>query len=122
MNLGEKIKTLREKKGLYQKDSAEELGVSTSTIGKYETDKRKPDYEVINRIADFFGVTTDWLLGREEENRTEKSPKFLTEVKEFEIIPVVGTIAAGEPVFAEQNIIDYRKVPTEEDSRKKKRN
>lgn len=63
MSLGKRLIKLREDRGLYQKDIAGLLGVSNQTISDYEKDKKKPRYEKIEIIANYFGVTTDYLLG-----------------------------------------------------------
>lgn len=64
MNTGKIITALRNEKGLYQKELAAHLKVSTGTISNYEKGHHAPDLETLCRIADFFGVTTDYLLGR----------------------------------------------------------
>ena len=55
----------RELKGLTQKDLGKILGVSDGAVANYENGKREPNLETVLRLADLFGVTTDWLLGRE---------------------------------------------------------
>lgn len=61
---GKRLKTLREKKDMLQKDLAEILDVSSGAIGMYENGKRTPDYEILKKIADYFEVSVDYLLGR----------------------------------------------------------
>ena len=68
MSVGSKIKELRNAKGLTQVQFANLFKVSSGTIAMWETDKRQPDGEKLSKLADFFGVTTDYLLGREEKN------------------------------------------------------
>ncbi len=58
------FKRLRSSSGLTQVEIAEKLGISRSTIGMYETGAREPDFETLEKIADFFNVDTDYLLGR----------------------------------------------------------
>ncbi|MDQ2087404.1 helix-turn-helix transcriptional regulator [Herbivorax sp. ANBcel31] len=58
------IKQLREEKGLSQKDIAEYLGITRQAIASYELAKREPDYEILHKLADYFGVSADYLLGR----------------------------------------------------------
>src|SRR5690606_35436184 len=65
MSLGSKIKQLRERNGIQQKDFAKKIGVSNVVLSRYESGERKPDYDTLIKIADFFEVTTDFLLGRE---------------------------------------------------------
>lgn len=64
MELPEVIKHLRSNKGFSQRELAKILNVSPSTIAMYETGQRAPDTETIKIFADFFNVTTDYLLGR----------------------------------------------------------
>lgn len=61
------FKRLRTSSGLTQVEMAEKLGISRSTIGMYETGAREPDFETLEKIADFFNVDTDYLLGRTEK-------------------------------------------------------
>lgn len=58
------FKRLRISAGLTQVEMASKLGISRSTIGMYETGAREPDFETLEKIADFFNVDTDYLLGR----------------------------------------------------------
>lgn len=65
--IGEKIKELRKEKGVTQEELAKNIDVSTSMVGMYETDARKPSYEVLIKIATYFEVSTDYLLNVEEK-------------------------------------------------------
>ena len=60
---GERLKALREKKGLTQPELAKELQISPSAVGMYETNAREPSDELKIRIADFFNVSLDYLAG-----------------------------------------------------------
>lgn len=60
---GKRLKELRKEKGLTQKELAEKLNRSTSTIGMCETEKREPSADLLSDCAKFFEVTTDYLLG-----------------------------------------------------------
>jgi transcriptional regulator with XRE-family HTH domain len=68
--LGERLKILRENKELLQKDVALAIGVSDRTIGMYEQERREPDLETLNKLADYFNVTSDYLLGRTDKPNT----------------------------------------------------
>lgn len=61
----EQLQTLRKQKGLTQGEISDIIGVKLSTYQKYERDVIFPPYDTLIRIADFYGVTTDYLLGRE---------------------------------------------------------
>lgn len=59
----ERLRLLREEKGLLQKDIAELLNISTSAYGYYEQGKRTPDIHVIQVLAEFYNISSDWLIG-----------------------------------------------------------
>lgn len=61
------FKQLRISSGLTQIEIAQKLGISRSTIGMYETGAREPDFETLEKIADFFNVDIDYLLGRTDK-------------------------------------------------------
>lgn len=61
------FKRLRNSCGLTQAEMAEKIGISRSTIGMYETGAREPDFETLEKIADFFNVDIDYLLGRTDK-------------------------------------------------------
>lgn len=63
-----RIRELREDRDLRQIDVAEKTGIDQKTISNYETGKTLPDSYAIIRLADFFGVTCDYLLGVSERN------------------------------------------------------
>ena len=60
------LKDLRTEKGLSQDEFAKELGISKGAVSYYETGQRVPDIVVLSAIADYFEVSTDFLLGRTE--------------------------------------------------------
>lgn len=62
--LSERLKLLRTEKNLLQRDVAKFLKITASAYGFYEQGKRIPDSDMLNRIADFFNVSVDYLLGR----------------------------------------------------------
>lgn len=61
---GERLKLLRNERSMFQRNLAELLNVAPSTIGMYERGQRDPDTETIKFLAEYFNVSTDWLLGR----------------------------------------------------------
>lgn len=72
-NIGYRISELRKQAGMSQFQLAKVLDIAASTLGMYETGKREPSLKVMQRIADYFGVTTDYLLGRPEEKKEKDS-------------------------------------------------
>lgn len=59
------LKALRERKNITQADLAAALEVSPPAVGLWEQGRRQPDSDTLVRIANFFGVTTDYLLGND---------------------------------------------------------
>lgn len=171
---------LRKRENLSQQELAEKTGLTRSAIGMYETGKREPDFETLEKIADFFNVNMDTLLGkssafmlnisvgsriraaREAKNMTQEelgaacgitkqsifkyesgiitnipldrlekiasaldvTPAYLMGWKEaantppgfqpippMTEVPLVGRIACGDPILAEENVEDMVSVP-----------
>lgn len=67
MDISNLLKTLRVEKGLSQARLAKVLGITQDSISLWENGKRFPDTQYITKLADFFGVSTDYLLGRSDE-------------------------------------------------------
>ncbi len=64
IELGNKIKQLRNQKGFTQSELAKKLGISTSAVGMYEQGRREPDNQTLIRICNFFNVSSDWLISK----------------------------------------------------------
>lgn len=64
--IGHKLKELREERGMKQDELAKKLSVSPSAIGMYEINKREPNNELIKKIANFFNVSVDYLMGNSD--------------------------------------------------------
>jgi len=65
--LPERLLALRSERGLSQKGLVEKMGFALNTYVRYERGERVPDADALIRIADFYGVTLDYLVGRAEE-------------------------------------------------------
>ena len=70
--LGEQIKKLRCQKGFTQQQLADYLHISPSAVGMWEKNRNEPDIETLKKLADFFGVTVDYLIGRETTTSTQE--------------------------------------------------
>ncbi|MEK4702013.1 helix-turn-helix transcriptional regulator [Solibacillus sp. FSL R7-0668] len=64
---GDRLRSLREGKGLSQKELADKLNINRSTYARYETSSTQPDYDILNAVANFYDVSVDYLLGRINE-------------------------------------------------------
>lgn len=118
--MGQRIKELRKSLGMTQFSLAEAIGVSKSAIGMYETDKREPDNETLECIADYFNVDIDYLYGKSDiRNKYEwwktysskidpytdiQFPSNILPLPTMRKIPLIGTIACGTPILATENL------------------
>lgn len=102
---GNVLKTLRESIGMNQEELSEKFGISKSTIGMYETNKREPNFELLKEFARFFNVSTDYLLEQIKKD----------DLSNFDIIqiPLLGKIAAGYPTQMFADVIDYIDIPAD---------
>lgn len=103
------LRTLRTQNGWTMKKLGEMVGVGESTISQYENGKRQPDFDILNKFADIFNVSTDYLLGRIDSNVEPFSYGDTEMIK----IPVYGSIPAGVPMEAIEDILDYEEIPSD---------
>lgn len=68
-----RLKLLREERGLFQKDIATLLSVSIPAVNQYESGKRDMSTETVVKLAEYFGVSTDYLLGKSDIRNPEKA-------------------------------------------------
>lgn len=69
MSLGQRLKNERLNKGMTQTEAAKALGISNVVLNRYEKNERLPDIETIRKLAGFYNVSCDYLLGSTEERR-----------------------------------------------------
>lgn len=79
MNRGSRIAALRDKQKLTQEQLSISLGISRAALSHYEKNRREPDYETLIKIANYFKVSMDYLVGRTSDPQNELNQ----EVKEF---------------------------------------
>jgi len=63
INFAPRIKEARKRTGFTQKEVSEETGIQQSKLSKYENGDLEPNLETLGKLAEFYGVSTDWLLG-----------------------------------------------------------
>ena len=108
MNFRTRLKQLRNEKKINQRELANFLKVAPSTISMYESGQREPNFEVLESLADFFNVDLNYLLGK-----SDKTTKLMLEDSQPPQglqIPVLGTVAAGIPISAVEDILDYEEI------------
>ena len=107
--IGLRIKSLRKKENLTQKQLAEKIGVSQRMIGYYESEERFPPHDVLTKLADCFSVSADYLLGRSvtgepNEQVTPKDEKDIAKRMEKikkDLQGEDGLMFSGEPMSQE---------------------
>ena len=67
-----RLKELRKKKGISQLRLATDLNTTQNTISRYETGEREPGIDELIKIADYFNVSVDYLIGRTEDPKLYK--------------------------------------------------
>lgn len=99
------LRELRTKKGVYQKDVASYLGVERTTYVKYERGDSEPSFETLCKLADYFDVSVDKILGRKTNDNFYNFENVIP--LHTKIVPLLGNIACGEPIFAEEEHGEY---------------
>lgn len=99
-----RLKELRESRGLSQADLAQAIHTKQSTVAMWENGTNRPRNATLEKLANFFGVSTDYLLGRSDLKKRTPREKGVQ-------IPVLGYVQAGIPVEAIEDIIDYEEIP-----------
>ena len=79
-----RLKELRQKHNLSQKEFAEVLNVSTGTVGNWEIGLREPDFKTLIRISSFFNVSCDYLLDRFSSDNDKEENKIRTSISPLE--------------------------------------
>ena len=109
MRFNERLKSLRKARSLTQEDLAHITKLSRSAIAAYETGAREPNLETLKMLADYFNVGTDYLLGNATQERATTFSKYCGEENYFKI-PVLGTVVAGIPIEAIQDIEGHEEI------------
>ena len=117
----DRFKALRISRNLSQEELGKELGISKGAVNNYEHSARQPKFEMLETIADFFNVDMDYLLGKSDiPNRTLVSGCGMNPFQYDNILPIttqrlplLGEIACGEPIFADEDKETYIEVGTD---------
>ncbi len=96
---GDKLKALRVERNLTQDELAKILGTSKQVISRYENNLRSPKVDVVSQYANLLGVSIDYLA----DNSLPAGDSILPMPKMISV-PLLGTIACGEPILATENL------------------
>ena len=95
-----RLKELRKQRGLNQTDLAKAIGIAQPTLSGWESEKFQIDDANKIKLADYFGVSIDYLMGRNDVPQTVKGVR----------IPIYGSVPAGIPLEAIENIEGYEEI------------
>lgn len=111
-----RLKLLRKELNKSMADVARDLNIPYTTYVNYEKEAREPNSETLIALADYFHCSVDFLICRSDERvNTDKidisNIKNIEPLPKMKKVPLLGTIACGEPILAEENIEDYINMP-----------
>ena len=101
-----RMKSLREEMGISMREAARSLNMAYTTYVNYEKGEREPNSETLIAIATFYDTSIDYLLGKTTVRSfsAQELPDNIIPMPKMRRIPLLGTIACGEPILAEENI------------------
>lgn len=106
---GKRLREIREENLMTIRELADAIGLSEATLSRYENGLIEPKRTTVSMLAKMFGVNPAWLIGY------EGAPKYLesgpTEKYECIPVPIIGKIAAGLPILAQENYEGYALAP-----------
>ena len=112
MSIGSNIKQLRESHGLTQIQLGQIAGVTDKAVSTWESDTKIPRMGAIQKIADYFKLPKSAILDDGTEHTIAATiPPGFAPFPNMTRIPIVGQIACGEPITAEENIEGYASAP-----------
>lgn len=112
MDIGSQIKALRKAHGYTQASLANVLGVKPTTVASWEQGRNKPLMDKVQKMSMIFNVPIAEIVDEESQGNLNEIPNVvypLSDGLEQVTIPIIGTIACGDPITAEENIEGYTK-------------
>lgn len=101
--LHHRIVELRKSKKITQEGLSNKIGVSRSALSQYEIGSRQPDYDIIKRMADYFDVSIDYLLGNSESQIKESRTGYLSDSQVLEAAEIFSRLNKDE----QDNLLDF---------------
>ena len=111
------LKTARKRKGLTQQQVADFIGISQNNYSYWENGKVKIVNISLQRLSELFGVSVDYLLGRENHTTIDTTPRAAkikdlaikdeVELNDFYPVPLLGSVVAGIPIEAQEDLEGY---------------
>ena len=108
MSISKRIKNRRQELGMSVEELADILNKNKATIYRYENgDIGKVPYDILEPLSEALDVSIGYLLGSEDTIENRPLPENLKPITKVNRIPIVGSIAAGTPILATENIESY---------------
>lgn len=108
MTFGDRLRAARKAKQLTQKELAAKINAAHNSISNWENNQNMPDPDTIQNLCWALGVEPNYFFGTVS---TPALPPNILPMPEMRNVPLLGTIACGEPILAEENIEDFVKIP-----------
>lgn len=102
-----RLKECRNEMNLSAKELSEKIGVSQANISRYENAEHGSGWDVTSKLSEVFGVNAAWLMGADV-------PKYDNDLPNCKKVPILGKIAAGQPIYAEEYTQGFELVPYRE--------
>ena len=106
----ERIRELRKMRGMSQQDLANKLDLNKVAISQYERGVRRPSIDIVSALCDIFNVSSDYLLGEDDMTIRIVNTDEIKKLDSPRRIPVLGRVAAGIPIDAIEDIIDWEDI------------
>lgn len=113
MSIGKRIRELRTEKGLSQIELGKIAGVTDKAVSTWEQDIKIPRMGAIEKIAAYFGVTKSYIIDGVLPEIELGIPPGFEPIPKMQKVPLVGHIACGQPITAEENLEGYVDAPAE---------
>lgn len=110
MSFGDKLKSLRTRRSVSQVELATYLHISKSAVSMYERGERTPDFETLEGIADFFNVSIDYLLDRENGSMYYLDPEVAEIANEMSSRPELKALMDASRKLTKEDLEDLEKI------------
>ena len=111
MDIAKKIYYLRTENSLTQSEFAEIAGVSDKAVSAWENGTRDPKMQPVKNICSYFGIDINVFIDESNDIYKSSLPSNISPLPNMQKVPLVGSIACGTPILAEENITDYIDLP-----------
>ena len=102
-----RLKELRAQRGLTQEDLGHILGVQKAAVCQYENGRVNIPNSVLMQLVRYFGCSADYILGTDEVTPLIKGMQKKSPAEGAKMVPLIGMVHAGLPMFASENITEY---------------